>query len=85
MDVLRARAEIKNTFRLPVTVIQRSENNPLKFALGTDEAIRKILAPPDPAFLTGLAAFDDAFDDIKDGWEENYLAPLKEFLEVTED
>jgi type VI secretion system FHA domain protein len=65
MDVLRARAEIKNTFRLPVTVIQRSENNPLKFALGTDEAIRKILAPPDPAFLTGPAAFDDAFDDIR--------------------
>ncbi len=65
MDVLRARAEIKNTFRLPVTVIQRSENNPLKFALGTDEAIRKILAAPDPAFLTGTAAFEDAFDDIR--------------------
>lgn len=65
MDVLRARAEIKNTFRLPVTVIQRSENNPLKFALGTDEAIAKILSPPDPAFLTGPAAFEDAFDDIR--------------------
>jgi type VI secretion system protein ImpI len=65
MDVLRARAEIKNTFRLPVTVIQRSENNPLKFALGTNEALAKILAPPDPAFLTGTAAFDDAFDDIR--------------------
>ena len=65
MDVLRARAEIKNTFRLPVTVIQRSENNPLKFALGTNEAMAKILAPPDPAFLTGSAAFEDAFDDIR--------------------
>ncbi len=65
MDVLRARAEIKNTFRLPVTVIQRSENNPLKFALGSNEALAKILAPPDPAFLTGTAAFDDAFDDIR--------------------
>lgn len=65
MDVLRARAEIKNTFRLPVTVIQRSENNPLKFALGTNEALAKILAPPDPAFLTGSAAFEDAFDDIR--------------------
>ena len=65
MDVLRARAEIKNTFRLPVTVIQRSENNPLKFALGSNEALAKILAPPDPAFLTGSAAFEDAFDDIR--------------------
>src|SRR5690606_26240470 len=38
MEVLRARAEIKNTFRLPVTIIQRSENNPLKFAATPDEA-----------------------------------------------
>lgn len=65
MDVLRARAEIKNTFRLPMTVIQKSENNPLKFAMGVDEAMQKILAPPNPAFLSGTAAFEDAFDDIR--------------------
>jgi type VI secretion system protein ImpI len=65
MDVLRARAEIKNTFRLPVTIIQRSENNPLKFAPNADEALQKILAAPNAAFLSGPAAFDDAFDDIR--------------------
>lgn len=65
MDVLRARAEIKNTFRLPVTIIQRSENNPLKFAPNADEALQKIMAPPNAAFLSGPAAFDDAFDDIR--------------------
>lgn len=65
MDVLRARAEIKNTFRLPVTIIQRSENNPLKFAPNADEALQKILSPPNAAFLSGPAAFDDAFDDIR--------------------
>ncbi|AIF48225.1 type VI secretion system-associated FHA domain protein TagH [Dyella japonica] len=65
MDVLRARAEIKNTFRLPVTIIQRSENNPLKFAATPEEAMQKIMAPPSAAFLAGSAAFDDAFDDIR--------------------
>nr|WP_277420118.1 type VI secretion system-associated FHA domain protein TagH [Xanthomonas sp.] len=65
MEVLRARAEIKNTFRLPVTVIQRSENNPLKFAATPEEALHKLLAPTSPAFLSGAAAFDDAFDDIR--------------------
>lgn len=65
MDVLRARAEIKNTFRLPVTVIQRSENNPLKFAATTQEAMQKLSAPAGGAFLSGAAAFDDAFDDIR--------------------
>lgn len=65
MDVLRARAEIKNTFRLPMTVIQKSENNPLKFAMGVDDALQKVLAPANPAFLSGTAAFEDAFDDIR--------------------
>ncbi|HET6805870.1 MAG TPA: type VI secretion system-associated FHA domain protein TagH, partial [Frateuria sp.] len=65
MDVLRARAEIKNTFRLPVTLIQRSENNPLKFAPTADEALQKLLAPGNGAFLSGIDAFQDAFDDIR--------------------
>jgi type VI secretion system protein ImpI len=65
MDVLRARAEIKNTFRLPVTLIQRSENNPLKFAPTADEALQKLLAPATGAFLSGTDAFQDAFDDIR--------------------
>jgi len=65
MEVLRARAEIKNTFRLPVTIIQRSENNPLKFAPTPDEALQKIMAPSQGAFISGSAAFEDAFDDIR--------------------
>lgn len=65
MDVLRARAEIKNTFRLPVTIIQRSENNPLKFAPNPEEALQKIMAPSGGAFMSGTLAFEDAFDDIR--------------------
>ncbi|OOW89243.1 peptide-binding protein [Xanthomonas campestris pv. vitistrifoliae] len=65
MDVLRARAEIKNTFRLPVTVIQRSENNPLKFAATAEDALQKLLAPPSASFLSWVPAFEDAFDDIR--------------------
>lgn len=65
MEVLRARAEIKNTFRLPVTIIQRSENNPLKFAATPAEAIDKIMTTDNAAFLSGADAFDDAFDDIR--------------------
>lgn len=65
MEVLRARAEIKNTFRLPVTIIQRSENNPLKFAPNPEEALARIMAPPSSGFLSGTAAFQDAFEDIR--------------------
>ncbi|CAD6552083.1 hypothetical protein LMG28727_05336 [Paraburkholderia kirstenboschensis] len=65
MDVLRARAELKNSFRLPATLIQRSENNPLKFAPTAQEAVKKLFAPPDQGFLSGSAALNDAAADIR--------------------
>jgi type VI secretion system protein ImpI len=65
MDVLRARAELKNSFRMPATLIQRSENNPLKFAPDAGEAVKKLLAPPNSTFLSGTAALNDAVVDIR--------------------
>ncbi|CAM2157010.1 type VI secretion system protein ImpI [Pararobbsia alpina] len=65
MDVLRARAELKNSFRLPATLIQRSENNPLKFAPSAEDAVAKLLTASSGAFLSGRAALDDAADDIR--------------------
>ena len=63
MDVLRARAEMKNSRRLPATLIRRSENNPLKFAATAEEAVARLLGPPDPAYLGGTTAIDDAMHD----------------------
>lgn len=65
MDVLRARAELKNGFRMPATLIRRTENNPLKFAPTAREAMARILAPASDAFLSGSAAIADAMDDIR--------------------
>lgn len=59
-----ARAELKNSLRLPVTLIQRTENNPLKFAATADEAVARLLAPPGPGYLAGTAAIDEAMEDI---------------------
>ena len=64
MDVLRARAEVKNSLRLPATLIRRSENNPLKFAATAEEAVARLLGPADPAYLVAAAAIDDAMHDI---------------------
>ncbi|MDQ0010197.1 type VI secretion system protein ImpI [Luteibacter jiangsuensis] len=65
MDVLRARAELKNGFRMPATLIRRTENNPLKFAPTATEAMARLLASPNEAFLSGEAAIVDAMDDIR--------------------
>ncbi|RBG75411.1 type VI secretion system-associated FHA domain protein TagH, partial [Xanthomonas oryzae] len=57
-------AAFKNSLRVPVTLIQRTENNPLKFAATVDEAVARLLAPPSPGYLTGAAAIEAAVEDI---------------------
>src|SRR6185312_1784770 len=37
VDVLKSRAEVKNSFRLPTTSIKPVENNPLKFSQSADD------------------------------------------------
>lgn len=65
MDLLRARAEFKNGLRLPSTLVQRRENNPLKFAPSVEEAIERLLGPGDGAYLSGEDAIEDAMRDIR--------------------
>jgi type VI secretion system FHA domain protein len=65
IDVLRARTEIKSEFRLPVTQLKVSENNPLKFSVNADDAMASLLSRRNAAYLQPLEAFQDAFEDIR--------------------
>lgn len=65
MELLRARAEFKNGLRLPLTLVQRRENNPLKFAPTAEEALARLLSPPDAAYLSGADAIEDAVRDLR--------------------
>ncbi|MBA4285310.1 MAG: type VI secretion system-associated FHA domain protein TagH [Xanthomonadaceae bacterium] len=65
MGALRAHTEVRHGFRPPGPRMQRSEDNPLRFAPTPDDALARILAPPAPGVLSGAAAFEDAFDDIR--------------------
>jgi type VI secretion system FHA domain protein len=65
IEVLRARSEIKTEFRMPVTQVKVSENNPLKFAANADDAIGNLLGRRNPAYLPPQEAFDDAFNDVR--------------------
>jgi type VI secretion system protein len=64
-DVLDGRARIKNEMHLDVTLIRPKENNPIKFSVSTEEALAKLLAPADKAYLTPENAITEAFDDIR--------------------
>jgi type VI secretion system FHA domain protein len=65
MDVLRARAEIKSQFRLPMTRIQSAENNPLKHSPNVESALHTLLVQRNPGYLSTVQAFEDAFADIR--------------------
>jgi type VI secretion system FHA domain protein len=65
MDVLQARAEIKAQFRLPLTRVQASENNPLKLSPNVESALHTLLVQRNPGYLPTVQAFEDAFADIR--------------------
>jgi type VI secretion system protein ImpI len=65
IDVLRARAEIKEQFRLSHTIVKTAENNPLKFAVNAEDALSSLLGRRSPAYLPPVEAFEDAFNDIR--------------------
>ncbi len=65
MDVLKARQEIKDEFRLRGTVYQREKNNPLKFSTDANHALQQLLVQRHKANLGPVEAFEDAFHDIR--------------------
>lgn len=64
VDVLQSRAEIKNEMRMDMTTIQPIQNNPIKFAISTDEAIRKLLTQDNKSYMDPVKAMDEVYDDI---------------------
>ncbi len=64
IELLQARAAIKNEFRVSKTLLTTSENNPLKFSVNAEDAISSLFHQKRPGFLTGEHAFKQAFRDI---------------------
>lgn len=66
MDVLKARQQTKDQFNLAVTVFKRTDNNPLKFSADVDDALHNLFVKRNnTAYLGPTAAFEDAFDDMR--------------------
>lgn len=66
MSILRARAQMKGEFRMNQTMIQPVENNPLKFSINTEEALRHLVNPsPKSGYLPPLHAIVEANEDVE--------------------
>lgn len=65
LDLLYARADIKNEMRMQMTTIQPIENNPLKFAIHVDDALHDLLTKQNKNHLPAEQALNEAYDDIR--------------------
>ncbi len=64
MQVIASRNQIKSEFRLEQTMIAPTANNPFKFSASAHEAMTRLFNAGDRAYLSGLAATEEAVDDI---------------------
>jgi type VI secretion system FHA domain protein len=65
MDLLKARMEVKNEFRMSVTLIQAHENNPLKFSTSPEDALHNLIVKQNPDYLPAVEAFEAGFEDLR--------------------
>jgi type VI secretion system FHA domain protein len=65
MDILQARQRIKSEFRMEMTTFKPAQNNPLKFSANVEDALHNLLVKRNAAYLGPVAAFEDAFDDLR--------------------
>ena len=66
MELLQARASIKQEARLEVTTLRAAENNPLKFSVSLEDALARLLSPePGQGFLEPRRAVRDAMQDLR--------------------
>lgn len=66
VNLLKARASIKNELRASRTLIETEGNNPLKFSAGSGDALQAMFANNSDAFLSPEQAVEEGFEDIAD-------------------
>jgi len=82
MELLRERSHVKDTFRLPQTVMQVAQNNPLKFSPGVDEALRYLLNDrSEGAYLSAEDAVRAGYRDVR----QHEQALVKAMVQAVQD
>ena len=64
-EILMTRTSIKNEFKMEQTMIGAGGNNPLKFSVSADEAIKSLVLPASKGYLGSDKASEEAVRDIK--------------------
>jgi len=82
-QLLNARQQAKRLVRSAQhTIIQPSENNPLKFSPSGEEALRIMFGPPTRSYLDAHQALQQGFEDIKTHQVKTYSAMQRALTEL---
>jgi len=65
MDVMRFCQQFKDEFRMRTTRVRPAKTNPLEFSANVDDALHNLLVKRNPAHLSAVEAFEDAFADLR--------------------
>ena len=65
IKLLKTRANMKRQLSASLTVVQKEENNPLKFCQSIEEALPYLLFNNSPGFLTGKRAVNESIIDFR--------------------
>ncbi|SAL14726.1 FHA-family protein [Caballeronia arvi] len=65
LELLAARAALKREMRTGATMIEASDNNPLKFSPNVEAALMHLLNPQMRGFMAPAVAFGDAYADLR--------------------
>ncbi len=66
MQVMNARAYLKNEFRMDRTTIKTEQNNPLKFCINYEQLVHYMLTHPVPGYLDSEQSVKESFCDIQE-------------------
>jgi type VI secretion system protein len=86
-DLLQNRSRMKDSLRLPQTIIRPAQNNPLKFSANVSDALKYLLGEPGQSYLPPDRAVQAAFQDVKNHQQAFFKAmihAIRDFVERLE-
>ncbi|HEY7378428.1 MAG TPA: type VI secretion system-associated FHA domain protein TagH, partial [Steroidobacteraceae bacterium] len=65
MEIMQVRAELKNRFRISQETVQATDNNPLRFSAGVEEALVKLFEQQGNRYLGPVEAVRESLREIR--------------------
>jgi type VI secretion system FHA domain protein len=85
MELLKERSTFKDTFRIPQTLIQPVQNNPLKFSPNVEEALRYLLNDRgESGYLGARDAVQSAYQDLRQHEQASLRALVRGVVDYAE-